>query len=62
MRAVGTLGPVGTVGVVGTLGPVGRCRERYRDFEVRSDVITEESSVWVCPLNEERGFVDYIFS
>ena len=36
--------------------------ESYRDSEVRSDVITEESSVWVCPLNEERGFVAYIFS
>ena len=30
--------------------------------QVRSDVITEESSVWMCPLNEERGFVTYIFS
>ena len=30
--------------------------------KVRSDVITEESSVLVCPLNEERGFVAYIFS
>ena len=28
--------------------------------EVCSDVITEESSVWVCSLNEE--FVAYIFS
>ena len=23
---------------------------------------TEESSVWVCPLNEERGIAAYIFS
>ena len=29
--------------------------------EVRSDVITEKSSVWVCPLNEERGFVVHTF-
>ena len=33
-----------------------------KNSEVRSDVITEESSVWVCPLNEERAFVAYIFS
>ena len=30
--------------------------------EAYSNVNTEESLVWVCPLNEERGFVAYIFS
>ena len=30
--------------------------------EVHSYVIMEESSVTVCPLNEEHGFVAYTFS
>ena len=30
--------------------------------EAYSNVNTEESLVLVCPLNEERGFVAYIFS
>ena len=36
--------------------------ESRRNSEVRSDVITEESSISVCPLNVERGFVADIFS
>ena len=39
-----------------------RHRERRWNSEVYSNVNTEESSVWVCPVNEERGFVAYIFS
>ena len=31
--------------------------ESRRNSEVRPDVITEEISVWMCPLNEGRGFV-----
>ena len=40
------------------------CRycESRRNSEICSDVSTEESSVWVYPLNEERGFIAYIFS
>ena len=48
LRAVGTLGPVGTVRGIGTLGTV-RAEGTLR---TGSDVITEESTVWVCFLNE----------
>ena len=68
VRAVGTVGTVkametlGTVRTVGTLRAVrivrtlcrtlGTLRRNYRNSEVRSDVITEESSVWASHLNE----------
>ena len=73
MRVIGnagTLGPVrgdetlrdvGTVRVVGIAGTLGTVRDDLT-LKFYSDVSTEESSVWVCPLNEERGFVAYIFS
>ena len=61
VRDVGTLREVGTVRVVGNAGTLGTVREDQA-LKFSSNVNTEESSVWVCPLNEERGFVAYIFS
>ena len=57
----------GTQKDTGTVRVVGKCRnsrhrERRSNSEAYSNVNTEESLVWVCPLNEERGFVAYIFS
>ena len=59
LRAEGKLWDIGTVRAIGTVGTLGTVRAVGKLF---SDVITEKSSVWVCPLNEERGFVAYIFS
>ena len=56
-----TLRKVGMVRVVGNAGTLDTVRDD-QTLKFYSDVSTEESSVWVCPLNEERGFVAYIFS
>ena len=56
-----TLREVGTVRVVGNTGNLGIVRDD-QTLKFYSNVNTEESSVWVCPLNEELGFVAYIFS
>ena len=53
-----TLGYVGTVRAIGTAGTLGT----VRDEGTLKFILMEGSSVWVCPLNEERGFVAYIFS
>ena len=58
---VGTLRDIGTVRVVGNAGTLDTVRDDGT-LKFYSNVNTEESSVWVCPLNEERGFVAYIFS
>ena len=56
-----TLREVGTVRVVGNAGTLGTVRDD-QTLKFYSNVNAEESLVWVCPLNEERGFVAYIFS
>ena len=58
---VGAVGAIGTAGSVGTLRDVGTARA-IETLGILSDVITEESSVWMCHLNQERGFVAHIFS
>ena len=59
LRDEGTRRDIGTVRAIGTVGTLGTVRAVGKLF---SDVITEESSVWVCPLNDERGFVANTFS
>ena len=56
-----TLREVGTVRVVGNAGTLGTVRDD-QTLKFYSNVNAEESLVWVCPLNEERGFVAYIVS
>ena len=56
-----TLRDIRTVRVVGIAGTLGTVRDD-QTLKFYSNVNAEESSVWVCPLTEERGFVAYIFS
>ena len=48
---MGTLGTLGIVRAEGTVGTL-RAVRAEGTLRTRSDVITEESSVWVCFLNE----------
>ena len=57
----GTLKDIGTVRVIGIMGTLDTVRDD-QTLKFYSNVNAEESSVWVCPLTEERGFVAYIFS
>ena len=61
MNDEGTQKDTGTVRVVGNAGTLGTVRDD-QTLKFYSNVNAEESSVWVCPLTEERGFVAYIFS
>ena len=58
---MGILGTVRAVGTLRAVWTVWTLRRNYRNSEVRSDVITEESSVWGWFLNEGSWFVVHIF-
>ena len=61
MNDDGTQKDTGTVRVIGIVGTLDTARDD-QTLKFYSNVNAEESLVWVCPLNEERGFVAYIFS
>ena len=55
-RARGTLGTVRAVGTLRAVWTVCTLRRNHRNSEVRSDVITEESSIWGWFFNEGSWF------
>ena len=61
MNDEGTQKDTGTVRVIGIVGTLDTVRDD-QTLKFYSNVNAEESLVWMCPLNEERGFVAYIFS